>query len=72
MARVTRTWVISYDASLKAPWLARPNRGMKISFQRVDQLVRFLIDGHLDVPAIRTAVLTVEGGREAMVVLESR
>ena len=72
MARVKRTWVISYDASLQAPWLARPNMGVKISFQRVDQLVRFLIEGHLDVPDIRTAVLTVESGREAKVVLESR
>jgi len=72
VTRVQRTWVISYDRRRSPPWVACPEKGVRVSFERVDQLVRFLIEGHLDVPSIRTVLQTVESGGEATIVLDCR
>jgi hypothetical protein len=61
--------VISFQGGLSTPWIARPESGTKVFFETPDQLVRFLIDGGLDVVAIRLAIRTVEGGGESMVLL---
>ena len=50
-----RQWVIYFDGNLNTPWIARPEKGAKIFFGAADALVRFLIDGDLDVEVIRCA-----------------
>jgi hypothetical protein len=62
--------VIYFDGNLNTPWIARPERGAKIFFGAADALVRFLIDGGLDIEAIRSAIRTVEAGGRTMVMLE--
>jgi len=69
---VKRQWVIYFDGNLNTPWIARSDRGANIFFGVADALVRFLIDGGLDVEAIRSTIRTVEAGARTMVMLEDR
>ncbi len=55
-------WVISYDGALSPPWVARPEKGTKMSFGAADALVRFLVDGGLDAESVRNAFRTIEAG----------